>query len=140
MAQTGTGGHEQLMDDYTALWNGDFTKLDAVADSVAIYHPSAPDGEIHGREALEAFIREYHSAYPDFHIEVHDWIARGEVIMKEYTMTGTHEGEFDGLPPTGREVESTGMAKITVDDGEVREDRLYFNQLEALEQLGLAER
>jgi steroid delta-isomerase-like uncharacterized protein len=137
MAETRATEHEQLMSDYTELWNGDFSKLEVVADSVDIYHPSAPDGELHGREALESFIREYHSGFPDFHIEVHDWISQDEVIMKEYTMTGTHEGEFNGAPPTGREIKSTGMAKIIVVDGKVQEDQLYFNQLEALEQLGL---
>jgi steroid delta-isomerase-like uncharacterized protein len=139
MAETSTTGHERLMNDYTALWNGDFSKLDAVADSVTIRHPSAPEGEIHGREALEAFIREYHAGFPDFHIEVHDPIARDDVVTKEYTMAGTHEGESNGVPPTGREFENTGMAKILVADGEVREDRLYFDRSEALEQLGLTE-
>lgn len=139
MAETRATEHEQLMRDYNELWNGDFSKLAVVADAVAIKHPAAPDGELHGREALEAFIGEYHSAFPDFHIEVHDWISQDEVIMKEYTMTGTHEGAFNDVPATGREIKSTGMGKIVVADGKVQEDRIYFNRLEALEQLGFTE-
>ena len=138
MAESSAAEYEQIMSDYTALWNGEFSNLDVVAESVDLVHPSAPDGELHGREALDGFIRKYHSAFPDFHITVHDWIARDGVVMKEYTMTGTHEGEFKGVPPTGRAVESPGMGKILIADGQVQEDRLYFNQLAALEQLGLS--
>lgn len=58
------------------------------------------------------------------------------VAVKEWTMTGTHEGEFNGIPPTGREIESEGMAKVLVDDGRVPEDRLYYNPQLLAEQLG----
>ncbi|MDS0476835.1 ester cyclase [Natrinema sp. 1APR25-10V2] len=137
MAETTTSELESLMSDYTALWNGDFSKLDAVAESVDVYHHAAPDGEIHGREALEAFIREFHSGFPDFNITVDEWISSNGIVMKEWTMTGTHEGEFTGIPPTGHEIESTGMAKILVADGKVQEDRLYYNPQVTIEQLGL---
>lgn len=127
------------MNDYTALWNGDFSQLDVAAEDVTIYHDAAPEGVIHGREALEAFVHEFHSAFPDFHIAVDDWISSDEVVMKEWTMTGTHEGEFNGISPTGREIESTGMAKVLIADGRVEEDRLYYNPQLLVEQLGITE-
>lgn len=139
MAKTSATKIESLMSDYTELWNGDFSKLDVVAESVEIYHHAAPDGVIHGREALKGFIHEFHSAFPDFHIAVDDWISSDEIVMKEWTMTGTHEGEFNDIPPTGREIESTGMAKILIADGKVQEDRLYYNPQVMVEQLGLKE-
>lgn len=128
-----------LMSDYTALWNGDFSQMDSVAKSVTVYHHAAPDGVIRGREELEGFVREFHTAFPDFHIAVDDLISSDEVVMKEWTITGTHEEEFNGTPPTGREIESTGMAKILVADGRVQEDRLYYNPQLMVEQLGLTE-
>lgn len=139
MAKTSATKIESLMSDYTELWNGDFSKLDVVAESVDIYHHAAPDGVIHGRESLKGFIHEFHSAFPDFHIAVDDWISSDEVVMKEWTMTGTHEGEFNDIPPTGREIESMGMAKILVADGKVQEDRLFYNPQVMFEQLGLKE-
>lgn len=138
MAESDAAEIERLMRDYTALWNGDFSKLDAVAGSVTVHHPSAPDGVVHGREALEAFVREFHSGYPDFHVTVHDWLAPGEVVMKEDTTTGTHEGAVRGVPPTGREVEHRETARVRVADGRVREVRLHFDRLAVLERLGLA--
>lgn len=139
MTETTTTEIASLMSEYTALWNGDFSQLDTVAESVAVYHHAAPDGVVHGREAVEGFIREFHTAFPDFHIAVDDWISSDGVVMKEWTLTGTHEGEFNGIPPTGRVIESTGMAKILVADGKVEEDRLYYNPQLMAEQLGVTE-
>jgi steroid delta-isomerase-like uncharacterized protein len=139
MAEPSTRNHEQVMNDYTALWNGNFAKLDVVAPSVDVSHPSAPDGEVRGRDALEALIRDLHAGFSDFNVVVHDWMSRDDLVMKEYTMTGTHDGELRGVPPTGREVESPGMEAILVDGGEVQEVRAYYNRLAALEQLGLTD-
>ena len=116
MAKPSTADVESLMGDYTDLWNGDFSKLDVVAESVAVYHEAAPDGVVHGRDALESFIRAFHSAFPDFELSFDDWINTDGVAMKEWTMTGTHDGEFNGIPPTGQEIESRGMAKVLLDD------------------------
>jgi steroid delta-isomerase-like uncharacterized protein len=139
MAEPDTTDQERVMSDYTALWNGDFSKLDVVAESVEVHHHAAPGGVVRGREALEAFIREFHSAFPDFRITVDDWIGGDGVAMKEWTMTGTHEGRFNDIPPTGREIESRGMARVVIAEGRVQEDRLYYNPQLMAEQLGIAE-
>jgi predicted ester cyclase len=51
----------------------------------------------------------------------------------------THEGEFDGIPPTGRKVEVPEMAKYYVVDSEIRVYRVCFDQQAVFEQLGLTE-
>lgn len=142
MAETSATDHEQLMtiyQDYEDLWNGDFSNLDVIADSMTFYDPAAPEGEIHGRDVFEAYLHEVRTAFPDWHIEVDDLLVGDGVIMKEWTVTGTHEGEFNGIPPTEREIEISGMAKVLIADGKVQEDRLYFNQQDVFEQLGLTE-
>ena len=52
--------------------------------------------------------------------------------MMEWTMTGTHEGEYDGIPPTGEEMAVGGMSTVVVEDGQVQADRLYFDTQEML--------
>lgn len=105
---------EQLMSDYLDLWNGDYSKLEVVSESTALYHPNAPEEGIHGRDALEAHIRELYDAFPDHHLAIDDMLPSDEVVMTEWTMTGTHEGEYNGLPPTEREIELTGMGKTMI--------------------------
>lgn len=137
MPKTSSPDIESLMSDYTAFWNGDFSNRDVVGESVIVYHEAAPEGVVEGRESVEAFIREFHSAFPDFEIVVDDWLHSDGVAMKEWTMTGTHEGEFNGVTPTGREIKSRGMAKLLIEDGMVQEDRLYYNPQVMIGQLGL---
>lgn len=54
-------------------------------------------------------------------------------------MTGTHEGEFNGIPPTGREVDQQGMEKLRLADNRVQEAHIYFDRQEMLTQLGVTE-
>ncbi|MFA9417290.1 ester cyclase [Natrinema sp. HArc-T2] len=90
--------------EYRELWNGDFSKLDVVADSVDVYVPSLSDGEFHSREAFEAYLRDLRTGFPDWHVTVDNILADDEMVMKEWTVTATHNGEYNGIPPTGREM------------------------------------
>lgn len=130
---------EQLMNDYEDLWNGDFSKLEVVSESVDIYDPGMPDGEGHGRDELKAYISELQTGFPDFQLTIDDWIASGDVVMLQWTTTGTHEGEFNDIPPTEREVNITGMLKLQIADGKVQKHRGYWDRQEMFEQLGLTE-
>lgn len=127
-----------VITDYEALWNGDFSKLDVVAESAVVYDPAAPDGEVHGRDAFEAFLRETREAFPDFTLHTEEMLIDGETVMVEWTVTGTLESEYYGAPPSGRSMEIQGMAKTIVRDGQVQRDRLYYDQKDMLAQLGFA--
>jgi len=142
MSEASTTEREQTLNtyqDYEDLWNGDLSKIDVVAESITFYNPSLPDGELHGREAFEAYLREIRSAFPDWHVVADDLIAGDGIVMKEWTITGTHKGEYKGVPPTGREIELKGMDKILIADGNVQQARLYHNPQEVPAQLGLTE-
>ncbi len=66
---------EELIEEYEALWNGKYSNLDIVSESVAVYDPAAPEGEVHGRDAFEAFLRERRSAFPDFRLQTHEMLS-----------------------------------------------------------------
>lgn len=140
MAQS-TSEIERLVNDYLDVWNdGDYAKMsDVLAESIAVYDPGAPEGEVHGHGGLEALLRELRTAFPDFRVAIDDMLAGDETIMAEWTFTGTHEGEFNGVPPTGRKVELTGMDTMRISDGKVHEHRIYYDRQELFEQLGLTD-
>lgn len=137
MSQEPRTRQAEIIDEYEALWNGDFSKLDIVAEEASVYDPAAPEGVLHGREAVEAHLRETFQAFPDFALETHDMLVQDDMVMLDWTVTATFEGEFYGAPPTGRSFSNTGMAKTIVGDGKIQEDRLYYNEKEMLAQLGL---
>jgi steroid delta-isomerase-like uncharacterized protein len=101
--------------------------------------PALPEGELHGREAFGAYLREVRSAFPDWHVVADDMLAGDGIVMKEWTVTGTHEGEYKGVPPTGREIEFKRMARDVITDGKVEGHRLYYDPQEIPEQLGFTE-
>ena len=126
---------------YVDVWNErDYSKIpEVVSESVSVYNPTAPGGEVHGRDGLEAFMRGVVAGFPDFHVAVHDVVSNDDLVMYDATLSMTHEGEFDGIPPTGREVEVSEMAKYHVADDKVREYRVCFDQQAVFEQLGLTD-
>lgn len=132
---------ERLARDYAELWNEqDYSKIpEVVSESFVHATPGAPDGEARGPDGVEAFMREITSAFPDFEVEIVDMLSDEKTVMTENRFTMTHEGEFDGIPPTGREVEFRSMGKFRVADGKLQELREYANVQEIYEQLGVTE-
>ena len=136
LSETTSQDAEQLLERYDELWSGDRSKLDVVSESISFHSPL---DEVRGRDALEAFLREQEAAFPDGTVETDAALVGDEMIMHEFTWTGTHEAAFEGIEPTGRTVEVAGMATLTIDDGKITEDRTYFDSEALLAQLGAAE-
>jgi steroid delta-isomerase-like uncharacterized protein len=140
MAQA-TSDVEQCVKEWVAIWNTvAYERLpDVLDESAAVYDPGAPDGVLEGRDEFEAHLRELRTAFPDFTIRLEEMLSEDGVAMIEWIATATHEGEFDGIPATNREIELRGMSKTLVRDGEIVEDRVYHDFHAFLEQLGLTD-
>lgn len=132
---------EQIVREYADMWNNqDYSRIPTlVSESFVVYNPTLPEGEAHGHDGLEDWMREVTSGFPDFRVEPLDMLASEQTVMTEVKYTMTHEGEFAGIPPTEREAEFQAMAKFLIEDGKVKEHRDYVNQQELLEQLGVTE-
>ncbi len=59
----------------------------------------------------------YFQAFPDLHVSVDELIAEGDRVFVRSTMTGTHDGEYKGLPPTGRNIASESAEVFRIADG-----------------------
>lgn len=132
---------ERLVNGYVDAWNEqDYSAIpELVSESIVVHNPTAPGGVVRSRDELEAFMRGVTAGFPDFHVTILDLLADENQVMYEAELTMTHEGEFEGIPPTGREVEIREMATCHVADGRLQEYRIYFDQQEVFEQLGLTE-
>jgi steroid delta-isomerase-like uncharacterized protein len=128
---------EQIVRDFVAWENGNSSKVDVVSESIDVYNPGLDGGEVHDRESYAAYLREGRSAFPDMQIALEEIVATGDVVMAEVRITGTHEGQFKGLPPTDRSVEIRGMGKFLITDGTVEECYLYYDTQEMATQLGM---
>lgn len=60
-----------------------------------------------------------------------------DMVMVEYRVVGTHDGEFQGLPPTNREIELWAVDKFLITNGQVEEWVSYYDTAELQDQLGM---
>lgn len=130
---------ERVVTEYaTAINDREFSKLDEIlSESFAFTGPMA--GTIRGRENVAAHLEDIVAGFPDFRITVHETLADGNLVVTEGTLSGTHDGEFDGIAPTRAEVEIPEMAKFVVEDGKLQEERVYYDRYAFLDQLGLVD-
>ena len=89
------------------------------------------------REEEAGFVKLLWSAFPDIHWKIEEMIASGNSVMVRFTNTGTHEGEFQGLPPTGNKWESGGVWIAIIKEGKLVEVREEADVLGWMQQLGM---
>jgi steroid delta-isomerase-like uncharacterized protein len=74
-----------------------------------------------GAQALKQVFGRFRRAFPDLHIAVEDLIADGDKIVSRTTVTGTHQGEYMGLPPTGKSITYNEIFIIRFVNGRIAE-------------------
>jgi steroid delta-isomerase-like uncharacterized protein len=74
-----------------------------------------------GIEELKEYISIYRSAFPDIHNRVEKIVAEGDMVAVLWRSRGTHQGEFMGFQPTGREVTFTGMRLFRIAEKKIAE-------------------
>ena len=87
-------------------------------------------------EAMRRHVQGVRSTYPDLVVTVRSQIAEGDVVATRVTATGTHSGEFRGLPPTHRTIVVEGVNIDRVAGGKIVEHWGAANTLEALHAIG----
>ena len=123
------------------IWNGgafdkipDFYSVDYVAD----YRPYAQPRR--GHEGIRGMVERAHAAFPDYHEEIREIIAEGDVVVVRLTITGTQSGQWGALAPTGKRVSFEEVAILEIRDGKVVSQRGVADNLTALRQLGVGGR
>ena len=101
----------------------------------AVDHDPAP-GQAPGREGFHAFWTTITTAFPDAHIEPRHEVVDDDHVVVAYTLTGTHEGEFEGIAPTGRKIEINGIQIGRFEDGKLVERWGSSDELGIMKQLG----
>lgn len=79
-------------------------------------------------------------AFPDLTVEALEMLVEGDRVAAHFVARGTHEGVFQGVPPTRCEIEATCTAIYRVEDGLIAEAWTTWDSLGLLEQLGAVER
>lgn len=130
--------HKQLVQQYLKAFNQkDREALSEVVDEDIVEHGT--HWEVEGFDEFMEYVEDNVNTFTDYTGSTEEMIAEGGTVAVRYTVRGTHEGEYLGIKPTGREVEWTGIAMYGIDDGKISEIWIESDQLGLLEQLGLVE-
>ena len=102
------------------------------------YDPYIEAGEVRGIETVKENIVWFRNVFPDLTCTIEDQVAEGDKVVSRWTLRGTHQGEFFGVPATGERVEMGGIQIDRFEGGKIVEERAEFDLLGAMQQLGAA--
>jgi steroid delta-isomerase-like uncharacterized protein len=112
----------------------------AVADEVMaadyIEHAAVPPGLPPSLAGFKIFISALRAAFPDFQYTVEDVIAEGDKVVVRLTARGTQNGEFLGLPASGKQATWSEIHIADMADGKLVEHWVVQDQLGMMQQLG----
>jgi steroid delta-isomerase-like uncharacterized protein len=114
----------------------DLDALDAIVAADVVSHnptPGLPPGLAGGKQAHRFTL----TAFPDLHYHIEDLIGEGDRVVLRFTLHGTHQGEFMGLPATGKEITLSGISLFRLEGGKIVEHWAVQDGLALMIQLGL---
>ncbi len=92
---------------------------DLVTDTFTDHH--YPSDYPLGPEGAKRWFTLVRTAFPDIHCEINDIIAEGDKVMVQYILSGTHQGEFAGIPASGRFVSVEAVSIYKISGGKIAE-------------------
>jgi steroid delta-isomerase-like uncharacterized protein len=114
---------------------GKLSLADELIASEYVYSsPGSP--EMRGPEGMKQLVQGYRVAFPDVRLSVNEQIAEGDKVLTRWTATGTHEGDFMGIAPTGKRISVDGMILSRCVGGKIAGEFEVMDALGMLQQLG----
>jgi steroid delta-isomerase-like uncharacterized protein len=110
--------------------------IDEVVEPDVLFHAPVP-ADATGAQALKQVWTVLLRAFPDLHVHIEDLIAEGDKVVARNTVTGTHEGEYHGVPPTGKSVTYHEIFILRFAGGQIAEIWGVVDVYWQLRQLGL---
>ena len=106
-----------------------------------VIHPEyqywSPDSQLKGIGQLRKFIQAFRNAFPDLNLQIDDFFSANNRTCTAFTLRGTHEQNFMGIPATKKPVEVHGMVIGRIKDNKILEDREILDNLSFFQQLGV---
>jgi steroid delta-isomerase-like uncharacterized protein len=125
----------QLVEE--AINQGNISAIDELLIPDFVEHEELPPGIPPGREAPKVLFTALRSAFPDLKATIEYLIAEGDEVVLHMTWTGTHEGEFMGIPPTGKRISINVIDILGIAEGKFVEHWGVMDSMAMMQQLGV---
>jgi steroid delta-isomerase-like uncharacterized protein len=109
---------------------------DLLSPEYTIHMPGLPQ-PVRGLGAWKELMGGYYAAFPDLEVGLEDEIADGDRVAIRYVWSGTHRGDFMGIPATGKTVSVLGTSVFRISEGLVAEEWHLDDLLGLMQQLGV---
>ena len=119
------------------LNQGNMNLFDELVAPDFIEHEELPPGIQEGREGSILMFTQLRSAFPDFKAEIEDLIAEGNRVVVRMRWTGTHQGDFMGIPATGNSISIEVIDIVRIEDGKFKEHWGVMDNMGMMQQLGV---
>jgi steroid delta-isomerase-like uncharacterized protein len=118
------------------VWSeGDLEAIDEiVAEDYVDYYEG--EANVHGRDGLKEYVSGLRESFPDFGKEIKELISDDGSVALRFMATGTHEGVYEGIEPTGDEIHFAGSIFCHIEDGEITATYESADTWGLMEQLG----
>jgi steroid delta-isomerase-like uncharacterized protein len=114
---------------------GDKNKLlTVVAPDIVMHYAELPD-PLHGRETWQQGFELMKRAFPDLKAQIDDLVVADDKVALRLTLSGTHQGEFQGIPATGRTIGYVSHEFYRVRDGLIAEEWICSDMASLFSQL-----
>ena len=118
------------------IWNaGTPEELDSCLAANYVIHNPLP-GVSQDLKGIKQWQMMVSAAFPDIHFSVEQQVAEGDLVSTRWKATGTHSGEFMGVPAQHKSIEVTGMTHNRIADGKSVESWGEWDTMGMMQQLG----
>ena len=112
----------------------DYSPIDQYLTDDYVYH-GLGGMEAKTPQGFKEAIKSFHQAIPDLKSKIIEMVGEGNFLVIRFQFTGTHKGEFLGLPVSNAHLEFEGMIMRRFEDGKVAEDWDYFDYPKVISQI-----
>lgn len=116
---------------------GNFAAIDELVAPSFVEHEELPPNIPPGIEGVKAFFAEWRRGFPDGKVAVELVIAEGDLVACYQVWSGTHTGEFTGIPPSGKPVNFKVVDIVRIADNRMVEHWAVSDNLALMQQIGV---
>jgi steroid delta-isomerase-like uncharacterized protein len=115
---------------------GDVDRVAEFCTEDFVDHEEGLPGQPEGIEGVKAFVQIFREGFPDLHASVEDIMGEGDRIAARVRMTGTHQGEFLGVPASGSRIDIEAIDIVRIVDGRAAEHWGVTDTMALMQQIG----
>ena len=127
--------NKELARNWNKIFEGDFAIAEDVVAEDCVYHNGPPD-ILPGPDGVKEWAIMIRNGFPDLHFTDEDYVAEGDKVAGRFEATGTHNGEFAGVPATGKPITFSGINIMRIAGGKIVEHWVQYDAMGIMQQIG----